>query len=315
VSGRLKIIGCKKDMFVVGARSRWRASGGGMMPSVSPASRGLASRRRVPKVRLMATSGETQAERDARRHHRTLFDGAAALYEATRPGYPRELVEFVSVTAGLGSGSAVLEVGCGTGQLTGHLAALGFTVTAIDIGPALIAAARARVHGRQVTFRRVPFEELDVPGHCLDLIISGAAFHWIDPEVRFAKSARLLREGGWLAVAGNSDTYDEPAESALHGMWQARAGDLNGPWVTQRVDAAVLASTGLFGTPVERAWSQRLSRTAEQVIGVENTRSVTLSWSDDVRSAFSADLRRYLEPRGDVGLTVKSPVIMAPVLP
>jgi SAM-dependent methyltransferase len=33
-----------------------------------------------------------------------------------------------------------------------------------------------------------------------DLVISSAAFHWIDPEVAFGKSARLLRPGGWLAL-------------------------------------------------------------------------------------------------------------------
>jgi hypothetical protein len=62
------------------------------------------------------TEGET--ERDWRRHQRGLFDGVARMYAATRPGYPRELADFAVTTAGAGPGSAVLEVGCGTGQLT-----------------------------------------------------------------------------------------------------------------------------------------------------------------------------------------------------
>jgi tRNA A58 N-methylase Trm61 len=72
------------------------------------------------------TEGET--ERDRRRHKRGLFDQVARLYEATRPGYPPELAEFVAATAGIGAGAAVLEVGCGTGQLTERLVPLRFAL-------------------------------------------------------------------------------------------------------------------------------------------------------------------------------------------
>ena len=88
---------------------------------------------------------ETEQQRSKRRHQRTLFDGAAQLYEASRLGYPGDIVTFAVATAALGAGSAVLEVGCGTGQLTERLARFGFRLTAIDLGPSLIAAARRRL--------------------------------------------------------------------------------------------------------------------------------------------------------------------------
>jgi ubiquinone/menaquinone biosynthesis C-methylase UbiE len=259
------------------------------------------------------TLDETEAERVKRHHQRTLFDGVASLYEETRPGYPRELVEFVVATAGIGAGATVLEVGCGTGQLTEALVPYGFALTAIDIGASMIDAARRRVGGPGVSFGMAPFEELDAADASLDLIISGAAFHWIDPEVRFVKSARLLRPGGWLAVVGNSDQYDEPLETALNDMWQAR-GDTSGSWVTLGVDSGVMASTGLFGPAIQRSWTERITRSAAEVIGVENTRSIPLSWPDDVRASFSEELRAYLGSQDEVHLTVESPVTMAPVL-
>ena len=40
-----------------------------------------------------------------------------------------------------------------------------------------------------------------------DLVISSAAFHWIEPDVAFSKSARLLRLGGWLALLGAEERY------------------------------------------------------------------------------------------------------------
>lgn len=260
----------------------------------------------------MSIDEESKPERATRRSQRALFNDVAELYEATRPGYPRELVEFVAETAGLAAGASVLEVGCGTGQLTEHLAALGFRVTAIDLGPSMIEAARRKVNGGAVSFCIGAFEDLDLADDSFDLVISGAAFHWIDPEVRFRKSARILRPGGWLAVVGNSENYDEPLRGLLEGMWVAR-GDVIGAWATRRVDAAVMAGSGLFGGPVHRTWSRRMSRSATDVVGVENTRSISLSWPDDVREGFNAELRRHLGSADEVYFTLDSPVTMARV--
>ena len=47
---------------------------------------------------------------------RTLFDGVAERYDAARPRYPRVVVDDLVALAGLGSGSRVLEIGCGTGS-------------------------------------------------------------------------------------------------------------------------------------------------------------------------------------------------------
>jgi tRNA A58 N-methylase Trm61 len=64
---------------------------------------------------------EVATERDRRPYQRELFDGVARLCAATRPGYPPELAGFVAATAGAGPRAVVLEVGCGTGQLTEEL--------------------------------------------------------------------------------------------------------------------------------------------------------------------------------------------------
>jgi ubiquinone/menaquinone biosynthesis C-methylase UbiE len=261
----------------------------------------------------VTTAAETERERSKRRYQRTLFDGVAGLYEACRPGYPDHMVEFVVATAGLDAGARVLEVGCGTGQLTECLAGFGFSLTAIDIGPSMIDAAKRRLEGSAVSFQVASFEDLDAAGASFDLIVSGAAFHWIDPEVRFAKSARLLRPGGWLAVLDIGERYDDPLGTALAGMWAARD-DTGGAWVKRAPDAEVMPGTGLFGDPVCQIDTQRFTRPADVVVGVENTRATSLSWPDDVRLAFTEELRHHVGSAAEVGLTLHTTVTMAPVL-
>ena len=54
-----------------------------------------------------------------------VFDEVPELYDRVRPAYPDELFADLVAVTGIDDRSAVLEVGCGTGQATRSLAALG----------------------------------------------------------------------------------------------------------------------------------------------------------------------------------------------
>jgi ubiquinone/menaquinone biosynthesis C-methylase UbiE len=257
---------------------------------------------------------ESEHERSKRRYRRTLFDGVAGRYDDSRLGYPGHLVEFVVTTAALGPGSAVLEVGCGTGQLTQRLAGFGFNLTAIDIGPSMIAAARRRLADSAVSFQIVSFEDFAAVEASLDLIVSGTAFHWIDPEVKFRKPARLLRPGGWLALLATGERYDDPLGAALEGMWAAGSKDGDASMRKGKpADAEVIADTGLFEEPIHTAHAQPIARPAEAVIAVESTRATFLSWPEDVRRGFTEELRRHLRSQAEVRLTQQTSLTMARV--
>jgi ubiquinone/menaquinone biosynthesis C-methylase UbiE len=112
--------------------------------------------------------------------------------------------------AGLGPGSTVLEVGCGTGQLTEQLAAHDLAATAIDIGATMIAAARRRAGSSLVSFEAVSFEAFGAPDACFDLIAFATAFRWIGSEVKFAKAGPAA-EGCRVARAhGNRGAVRRP---------------------------------------------------------------------------------------------------------
>jgi 2-polyprenyl-3-methyl-5-hydroxy-6-metoxy-1,4-benzoquinol methylase len=259
---------------------------------------------------------ETEEQRSKRHQRRTLFDGVADLYAASRPGYPGEIIEFLTATAGVGQGSSVLEVGCGTGQLTNGLAHYGFDLTAIDIGPALVAAAQDRLAEASISFQVCSFEDFAAADASFDLIISATAFHWVDPEVKFSKSAQLLRPSGWLALLSTERLYDDRLAAALRQMWIARSEDwARNAWSTMKpqadADATAIADSGLFGQLVHRTHESRATVPADTVLGVENTRASSLSWPADARQAFTEELRSHLGSLAQVPVTEQTFLTMA----
>jgi ubiquinone/menaquinone biosynthesis C-methylase UbiE len=136
----------------------------------------------------------------ARRFGR-VFHEVAAEYDRSRPVYPDELVDRACRVASLGSGDRVLEVGCGTGQLTRSLVARGSHVTAVEPGKRLIALAEENVRdGGEMEFVNARFEDAGLPPGHYRAVFSAAVFQWIDPEVSWRKAARVLTPGGTLAL-------------------------------------------------------------------------------------------------------------------
>ena len=139
-------------------------------------------------------------ESTARRYGK-VFDEIAAEYDRHRPAYPDELIDQACRVAGIGSGDQVLEVGCGSGQLTRALLARGLRVTAVEPGQNLIALARQNLDGAgAVEFVNAQFEDAPLPRGQFQAVFSASAFHWVDPKVSWQKAADVLVPGGTLAL-------------------------------------------------------------------------------------------------------------------
>ena len=137
----------------------------------------------------------------APRRYGKVFDEIAAEYDRHRPTYPDELIDQACRLAGIGVGDHVLEVGCGSGQLTRGLVARGLHVTALEPGKNLIALARQRLEGAgEVEFVSAQFEDASLPREQFQAVFSASAFHWVDPKVSWQKAADVLVPGGTLAL-------------------------------------------------------------------------------------------------------------------
>src|SRR5215510_12826605 len=100
-----------------------------------------------------------------------VFDEVPELYDRVRPGYPDELFADLATITGMDDGASVLEVGCGAGQATPSLAALGCPVTAVEPGAGMAALARRRLAAfDHITVETSTFEEWDDRGRRFDVL-------------------------------------------------------------------------------------------------------------------------------------------------
>lgn len=102
------------------------------------------------------------------------------------------------------SGSRVLDVACGSGNLAIPLARGGAKVTGVDIATNLLEQARQRADAESLsaTFDEGDAEQLPYPDSSFDVVVSmfGAMFA-PRPELVVAEMARVLKPGGRLAMA------------------------------------------------------------------------------------------------------------------
>jgi SAM-dependent methyltransferase len=133
-----------------------------------------------------------------------VFNEVPELYDRMRPTYPDELFADLSSIAGIDDSSRVLEVGCGTGQATRSLAALGCSVTAVEPGPDLAAIARQRLANfPAVRIENSTFEQWDDQGASFDALVAAASWHWVEPARGWRKAHNVVRPDGWMALVGH----------------------------------------------------------------------------------------------------------------
>ena len=141
---------------------------------------------------------------DARRLARgRSFDEIAELYDRARRAYPEQLFDDLFALAGIEPSCAnVLEIGCGTGQATLPLARRGCNLVCVEMGANLAKVARRKLaEFARVQIVNARFEDWDPGAAVFDLVFAANAWHWLEPDVRYAKAAALLRLGGVLAFA------------------------------------------------------------------------------------------------------------------
>ncbi len=233
------------------------------------------------------------------------FNRVAELYEASRPGYPAELVDFIVTAAHLAPQAGLLEIGAGTGLATEAFARRGYSITCLEPGENLAAVARRKLRQYPgVRFALTTFEEWPVQEQAFELAYSAQAFHWVDPQVGYARAAQALRPGGHLALFWNM--YPDPTGplfEQIDQVYREHTPELvdgkSMPYrdvIQQRQES--LAQSGWFQPPAVRRFPWSQVYTTAQYLNLLNTYSDHLRLEEESRRRLFAGIAAVIDRHG-----------------
>jgi len=148
----------------------------------------------------MATSATVRRQRRAWSRRVDTWDHHA-------PAGLEKVTAAVLAAAVVRPGDQVVDLGCGTGQLSLPLAECGARVLAVDVSADMVARLEEKATARSVLGVEglvMPIENLSLPDGSVDLIVTSYTLHHlrdVDKDRLVTAAYRWLRPGGALVVA------------------------------------------------------------------------------------------------------------------
>jgi SAM-dependent methyltransferase len=239
------------------------------------------------------------------------FDTVAEDYDAFRPGYPAELVDCLVELTGLAPGSPVLEIGSGTGIATLLFARRGCQVLGLEPGSNLAAIAAHNLSDYPlVKFELCRFEDWRETPAAFDVVTSAQAFHWIPPEIGYAKAARALKPGGYLALFWNMyPGMTGPLKDELDQVYAEFFPEAMEPIpmeVAIQERSAAIEASGYFGPVTVRRFPWSMCYTTQQHLGLLNTYSDHLALPTERRQQLFRAVGETIDRHGG---TIERPYV------
>jgi SAM-dependent methyltransferase len=232
---------------------------------------------------------------------RQAFGDNPASYHSARPDYPEWVYDTLTSRCGLRRGTAVFEIGPGTGTATHRLLELGADpLVAIEPDQRLADFLRANNDSKELEVVVAPFEDSVLKEATFDLGVSATAFHWLDEEAALRKIAMLLRPGGWWAAIWNvfgddsrPDPFHEATKELLEAPASPSAGDRGIPFaLDSEARLAALKRSNAFDLIESRESRWDLALNPEETVAIYATYSNVNARPD--RAAVLAELGRIV---------------------
>src|SRR6266576_3732374 len=146
-----------------------------------------------------------------------LNEGFADVYDRYRPSPPSEVLDVLTVVAGVERPGLVVDLGCGTGLATRAWAERADEVIGVEPNPRMLERARAATAQSNVRYVEAFGAETGLLVGRADLVTSFQSFHWMEPQPVLAEAARILMDGGVFAACDyDVPPFVEPEVDAAH---------------------------------------------------------------------------------------------------
>lgn len=142
-----------------------------------------------------------------------LFGSKAQAYDAARPKYAAEMMNFLQKHEGL-EGKRIADVGAGTGIFSRQLWELGNEVSAIEPNDDMRRIAIDRMAGqKRFSALKGSAEATGLADRSVDAVCAAQAFHWFDHRAFAKECRRILRGSGKVYLTWNNDSADNEDDS------------------------------------------------------------------------------------------------------
>ena len=221
--------------------------------------------------------------------HALSFGQAASLYDAIRPSYPREAIQFA-----LGKEPKhVLDIGAGTGLLTRALLDAGHRVTAVEPDENMLNQLRENLPN--IDAHVAPAEKLPLDDNSVDAVMAGQSFHWFDPDLALPEIKRVLIPEGTFAPIWN--VRDHTVD------WIRAMSDATG--ISSADHTAVIADTpGFFGPhfpePELKIFNHEYPVTGEGLIKLMQSRSNYITADEPGKAELNHKLQDLIDNHPDL---------------
>ena len=191
-----------------------------------------------------------------------LYRSTASFYDRYRPPYPDALLEELTRRSGVSGTGRLLDIACGTGQISLPLASWFAEVVAVDQEEEMVAYGRAKAEAAgvaNVRWMAASAETVELEG-TFELVTIGNAFHRLNRRVVAQRVFSSLQPGGAFALLwGDILARDNAA-------WQRAMGGLFEEWM-DRLNATDRLPGGWEAAMDRRPHEQVLSRAGFDYVG------------------------------------------------
>ena len=218
---------------------------------------------------------------------RLSFGSVAESYDRFRPAVPLSFNQWL----GLSRRKVVLDLAAGTGLATRTMLASGASLVAVEPDDEM----------RRVLTNRSPellalsgcAELIPLEEESVDLVVVVSAWHWFEATQTFKEAARVLRDGGTLAVAWNGADQAVPWVRELFALRRAPQFERL-PGQAYDRSAIDISLTTQFANveTIDLSWSWR--RTTDELTGLISTFSGVIAMEDSSRSSLLREVNRRI---------------------
>ncbi len=245
----------------------------------------------------------------------SIFNENADLYDKYRPGYSDDVIDHIISSSGMKRGAHILEIGCGTGQITKPFAEKGFKILCLEKGKKLARLASSNLNQfSEIEVNNIAFENWEPLNNHFDLFLSAQAFHWIKTDLGIKIAGDVLKKDGTLCLVWHLDKSQDTefwkATIPVYAKYMTVKTEKPSLDESKNMYMNAIESDPNFDFPDVKLFSYEKKYSTSEYMGLLNTFSDHMTMKIEKRACFFNEIRDIIiSKNGEVNRKYETIVI------